>query len=114
MVKWDKEMFVKTKHAADGQVALTLTDLKGFPGMNPNVTLFSHIRLNPGQEVAYHTHEGEFEIYYILTGSGIYSDNGEEVAVAPGAITYNPTGCGHSLKNTGSEILEFIALIVRD
>lgn len=114
MVKWDKDMFVKTRYTEDGQVKLTLTDLKDFPGMNPKVTLFSHARLRPGEEVAYHSHEGEFEIYYILTGSGIYNDNGEEVAVQAGAITHNPSGSSHSLKNTGSEMLEFIALIVRD
>ena len=114
MVKWDKDMFVKTRYTEDGQVKLTLTDLKEFPGMNPKVSLFSHARLTPGEEVAYHTHEGEFEIYYILTGCGIYNDNGQEVAVKPGAVTHTPTGCGHSLKNTGSETLEFIALIVRD
>lgn len=114
MVKWEKDMFVKTRCTEQGDVKLTLTDLKGFPGMNPKVSLFSHARLRPGEEVAYHTHEDEFEIYYILTGSGIYNDNGTEVAVESGAITHTPTGCGHSLKNTGSEMLEFIALIVQD
>ena len=114
MVKWDKDMFVKTRYTEQGQVKLTLTDLKDFPGMNPKVTLFSHARLAPGEQVDYHSHEGEFEIYYILTGTGIYNDNGTEVPVAPGAITHNPSGSSHGLKNTGSETLEFIALIVRD
>ena len=70
--------------------------------------------LNPGEEVPFHTHTGDCEYYYILSGAGIYSDNGTAVEVKPGLITFTPSGNGHGIQNTGTEQLEFIALIVVD
>lgn len=73
---------------------------------------FSHVFLGVGDEVKYHEHHGEYEIYYLLTGEGVYSDNGEESIVKKGDVTFCANGKGHGLKNTGNETLEFIALIV--
>ncbi len=32
----------------------------------------------------------------------------------PGTVTYTPSGSGHGIKNTGSDMLTFIALIILD
>lgn len=36
------------------------------------------------------------------------------VDIFPGAVTFTPSGKSHGIKNTGSEMLEFIALIIKD
>ena len=75
---------------------------------------FSHVYLNPGDEVKVHEHIGEYELYYILTGNGIYIDNGKESPVEKGYVTHCEAGNSHGLKNTGDTVLEFIALIVTE
>ncbi|MBR2404329.1 MAG: cupin domain-containing protein, partial [Clostridia bacterium] len=40
--------------------------------------------------------------------------NGTKVDVSAGMVTFTPSGQGHSIKNTGDEMLVFIALILVD
>ena len=94
--------------------SFTIFDLNNFEGWNKKVRMFSTVELDPGSSVDYHVHTGEFESYFILTGNGIYNDNGTEVPVSAGTVTFTPSGEGHGLKNTGNEKLTFIALIVVD
>ena len=74
--------------------------------------VFNHVFLDPGCEVGWHVHHGDGETYYILKGTGEYNDNGTLVQVYPGDMTFVDDGEGHSIKNTGDETLEAIALIL--
>ena len=58
-------------------------------------------------------HEGESETYYILTGTGIYNDNGTKYPVKAGDVVFCDDGEGHGLLNNGKEDLKFIALILK-
>ncbi len=77
-----------------------------------HIRFFSHVTIEPGDAVDYHKHEGEYEIYYIVSGEGLYNDNGEEIPVSKGAVTYCENGRSHGIKNAGDMPLEFIAAIV--
>ena len=48
----------------------------------------------------------------LFGGEGEYSDNGRLVTLRPGDMSFVGDGEGHALKNTGSEDLEAIALIL--
>jgi len=74
--------------------------------------LFSVSTLKPGHSVGVHTHKGDFEVYYILKGEGLYHDNGTDVRVKAGDVTYAWDGQCHGLINDGTEDLEMIALIL--
>lgn len=75
--------------------------------------MFSRVTLKPNCELGYHEHHGETETYYILSGSGMYDDNGKAVPVEAGDVTFCKDGDGHGLKNTGTEDLSFVALILK-
>ncbi len=76
--------------------------------------LFSRITLQPGDGIGPHTHTGETEYYYILEGTGkVVEDDGEKT-VAAGDVVITGNGESHSITNTGSVTLEFIALIILD
>lgn len=105
---------VTTEQNAQGVDKMSLTHLADFAGKNPKLRTFARVALKPGEEVPFHIHTGECEYYYILSGAGVYDDNGEEVAAQPGLVTFTPSGSGHGIRNTGSEMLEFIALILLD
>lgn len=76
--------------------------------------LYAQVTIEPGCSLGYHEHHGESETYYILSGKGIYSDNGELRMVNAGDVTYTPDGKGHALSNSGDEDLVFMALIIKD
>ena len=101
-----------TKLNSLGKENMIKIDLADFDERDPRVRLFSLVQLKPGEEAGYHTHIGESETFYIISGKGVYNDNGTKVDAVPGMVTYTPSGQGHSLKNTGDEDLIFIALIV--
>lgn len=74
--------------------------------------LFSRMTLPAGSSIGRHTHEGEMECFYVLTGEGLFDDNGVEKPVSRGDVLYTGSGEAHSIRNTGSEPLELMALIL--
>ncbi len=73
--------------------------------------LFNFVKFPPNSSMGYHVHNGECETYVILKGHGIYNDNGTEVEVSAGDVTYCAPGEGHGLFNNSDEELVIVALI---
>ncbi len=84
------------------------------PQKPQKVRTYAHMQLAAGGEIGYHTHSGESESYYILSGTGTYNDDGTSYSVRAGDVTFTPSGHGHGLKNDGDVPLSFMALIVLD
>lgn len=82
--------------------------------LNGKCGLYAEVTLEPGCSLGYHEHHGESETYYIISGKGVYSDNGQLHMVQAGDRTFTPDGKGHALTNTGDEDLVFMALIILD
>ena len=114
MIKTKEQLKIKIEKNREGKEKLFLSDLSDFERKNEKLKMFSLAELLPGEEVEFHVHTGESESYYIISGKGLYNDNGEKSEVLPGTVTYTPSGSGHGIKNTGGEILSFIALILKD
>ncbi len=60
--------------------------------------------LHPGAAIGYHLQK-EYEVYYILSGSGIMQMNGQEFPVQPGDGILTYPGSSHGLKQTGKDDL---------
>ena len=86
--------------------------LNGPEEMENKGRVFGHTTVYPGSKIGLHTHKGDAETYYILSGHGKYNDNGTIVTVHPGDTTICNDGELHGLVNDGTEPLEFIALIL--
>ncbi|HYW82139.1 MAG: cupin domain-containing protein [Spirochaetia bacterium] len=76
------------------------------------VRLLARLRLSPGSSIGYHEHEGEEEVFYILSGTGTVTEQGVTSTVGPGDAVLTAAGGGHSIENQGTEPLEFIAAIL--
>ena len=114
IISSDKRTPVEEKDSMGGAGLLTL-DILAEAGNKPeNLGSFTKAVLTPGSSVGYHEHIGESEYYFILSGSGIYNDNGSEYPVKAGDVTFTPGGCGHGIANSGKEPLEFMTLVVMD
>lgn len=87
--------------------------LIGAEELGEHCKIFSKVTLPPHCELGYHEHHGETETYYILTGTGMYDDNGKAVSAEAGDVFFCKDGDGHGLKNTGEEDLSFVALILK-
>lgn len=66
----------------------------------------------PGGSIGYHTHTGDFEIYYILKGTATVNDNGTQDILIPGDSMICMEGESHSIENNGDSDLEYIAIIL--
>jgi len=74
--------------------------------------LFSHITLRPGCGIGVHSHEGEWEAFYILSGQAQLTDGGQVHTLAAGDVHLCPAGHSHGVHNAGTETLEMVALIL--
>jgi mannose-6-phosphate isomerase-like protein (cupin superfamily) len=74
--------------------------------------LFARLRLAPGASIGYHVHEGEEEIFYILSGAGQVTENGVVSPVGPGDAVLTGGGAGHSIECTGDGSLDLLAVIL--
>lgn len=112
MYKRIEDLKTIAKLNTEGKEKMLKTNLADFDCWDSRVRLFSMIQVKPGEEVDFHMHVGESETFFFLSGQGIFNDNGTKVEVTPGMVTFTPSGQGHSVKNTGDEMLVFIAMIV--
>lgn len=76
--------------------------------------LFVKGMLTPGSSIGNHTHKGDFENYYILSGKALVNENGEEFVLEAGDSALCRNGQTHSIENIGETNLEYIALILFD
>jgi uncharacterized cupin superfamily protein len=95
-----------------GNGIIRMKDLATKEQMYDHARLFSHITVDPGCSIGYHTHTDETEFYYILRGDAVFSDNGTESVLHTGDIAATGYGEGHSLENRTDSPVELIALIV--
>lgn len=112
-VRRSNEVSVNRKQMFGGAGEVEMHQLlRGADEMYGKGRLFNHVVLELGTELGWHVHEGDGETYFIIRGEGEYNDNGAVTTVAAGDVTFVGDGEGHSIKNTGSEPLEFVALIL--
>lgn len=68
-------------------------------------------RLAPGSSIGLHTHQGNSEIIFILSGKGKVLYDGEYELLSAGSCHYCPMGHSHSLINDSDEDLVFCAVV---
>ncbi|MBL8794917.1 MAG: cupin domain-containing protein [Planctomycetia bacterium] len=65
------------------------------------------VRLKPGEEPhPIHTHPEE-EVLIVTGGKGVIHCDGKDTPVANGSVMYTAPNAGHTIKNTGTDVLTF-------
>lgn len=80
--------------------------------LNNHGTLFVDGKLEPGNSVGNHKHEGTMEICYFLSGTGIVNDNGVIHHIKEGDVQICLPNEQHEIINDGQETLRYIALVL--
>lgn len=88
--------------AGEAQVRTAVSD-----GMGRILTL----TLPVGSSIGLHTHTGNCEIIYVLSGSGHCIDDDTEYPVTAGMCHYCPEGHTHSIVNTGDTELKLLGVL---
>ena len=113
MTKASERETVKAEHVNGGAGFIMKEALITGEELGEHCKMFSRVTIKPGCELGHHEHHGETEPYYVLSGSGMYDDNGKAVPIEAGDVTFCKDGDGHGVKNTGTEDLVFVALILK-
>ena len=104
----------KLENAPKGKGYRIVKHLIGKEQYKNSARLYAEVTLKEGCAIGYHDHHKESETYYILSGEGIYNDNGTMRRVKKGDVTFTGDGMGHGLENASKEDLVFVALILLD
>lgn len=71
------------------------------------------VKMMPNAETHYHNHPDMEETYYIFNGEGELTVNGRKKKVKAGDALYFPPVAYHSMRNTGTCALYYIAFSAR-
>ena len=70
------------------------------------------VRLEPGACVGAHSHEGDEDFYYCISGTGIVVDNGVEHPFTPGTLQITRDGETQEISKTGGTELVFLGALI--
>lgn len=73
---------IEKMHGGQGHVLIER--ILGEKELNGKCGLYAKVTIEPKCSLGYHEHHGESETYYILSGTGLYNDNGVEIPVKAG------------------------------
>ncbi len=65
---------------------------------------------DPGLTSTAHKHDAEEHAFYVISGAGIMSIEGEKIPVAPGDAVFVPPGKMHQISSTGDAPLKYVVL----
>ena len=104
---------VYEKDPCGGKGNMKLEKILSEAEMKDKCGLYARVTLHPGDVLGFHEHHGNNECYFILSGEGVYDDNGVKRTIRAGDSTWTPDGSGHGVDNSaGKEPIVFMALIV--
>ncbi len=113
MIRKAEQMAYEIKESLrGGNGCVKLTTLLSPGEYQGKARMVARITIGPGCSIGPHVHEGEEEIFYILSGAADFDDNGTVQRLNPGDVCLTVGGERHSIANAGSETLELLATIL--
>lgn len=64
----------------------------------------------PGGSLGLHKHGDDNELYILLEGKGVYTEDGTEQEVETGDVMLNAPYAEHAIRNTGTEPMRMLVL----
>jgi quercetin dioxygenase-like cupin family protein len=113
MIKQHKDLTITLEpNLKGGEGTVKIVNILGKEELYGLGRLFAVSIIPPGASIGRHTHEGDFETYYILKGRARVNDNGAVAELGPGDMTQCKDGDFHSIENIGDMDLEYLAVIL--
>jgi len=97
-----------------GEGTVVITPIADGDQLPAKCRLFGTITLPAGASIGVHEHVGECEMFYILQGNPVITDDNKEYTANPGDCILTHSGHSHAVKNPGPETVVMVANIVKD
>ena len=75
--------------------------------------MFNVITLPSGSKIKEHSHQPDAEIYYMLEGEAIVTDNDTQAVIHAGDVVFTGNGDRHSITNKSGKDIRFLACILK-
>lgn len=113
MIRKASEMETEVRHEMRGGKG----DVKFFHAFKGNeitapCRVCATLVLEPGCSIGEHAHNGEDEVYYIISGTGRLWDGTQETVVTAGDAVLTGNRESHSIENIGNDTLKIFAVVV--
>ncbi len=113
MHKTKKERKVEVRENIRGGVgAVTLHHLIEKEESCDKLLLSAVLHIEPGQSVGLHPHGPDAELYYLLKGKLIVTDDGEEYQMKKGGVMFTCNGGTHSVRNDSHKTAKLLAIVL--
>jgi mannose-6-phosphate isomerase-like protein (cupin superfamily) len=90
-----------------------------YPRVEESVTPDDHItwvgmvEVAPGASIKEHVHDRDEEVYIVVSGQGVYSEDGQETPVGERDVLILRRNHSHGMRSTGDAPLVFYAIVAR-
>ena len=110
----DERVYVEAEHRFDGPGIMRATKvIESDDELNGKGRMFNEVLLEKDCGIGFHVHEGDGEIFLILSGEAQYEDTDHSITTLyPGDVTITYSGEGHSITNVKDEPCRLAALIL--
>lgn len=115
MIRNSEAMLVEErKNMRGGEGSVQMRHLFSAEELGRNARLSAEITLPPGASIGTHIHEGERELFYIMSGEATLIENGEARTIRPGDASLTGPNGEHSIINQGDDPVYLLAVIILD
>jgi quercetin dioxygenase-like cupin family protein len=111
MLKRNADFVVETEKSEGGLGNFTMRYPITDSELPPHMRLMCEVVIQPGEVCRSHLHEGDTEIYYMLSGRAEYEGAEGKNVLEPGDVTVCYDGERHAIRCLGPEPLKFLAFI---
>lgn len=108
----DQMTRVINQHMRGGEGAVEVLHLFDQSEFTGKARLCARLTIPQGSSIGFHEHLQEEEIFYILSGEGVFTEDGRETVISPGMASITGNGSGHSIRNDKPEPLVILAVIL--
>jgi len=106
-----KNEILENSHGGNGQYEVRTMYDNGF---DSSMSYIRELVLHAGSTIGLHPHEGDEEIYYIISGTGEMVVDDETQPVKPGDTILTKSGSVHGLNNTSNEDLKIFVVCAKN
>ena len=82
-------------------------------GPDDHITWVGLVEVAPGASIKEHLHDKDEEVYIVISGTGVYSEDGTPIPIGEKDVLILRRGHGHGIRNTGLTPLVFYAVVAR-
>lgn len=97
---------------AGGKGTIQIERLMNDEQLDGKAKMYAKVTIDPHSSIGVHEHIEDSESYYILSGSGIYTDNDQTYPVTVNDLVFCDAHNKYGLENNTDQPLVFMALIL--